>query len=256
MYRYSLGKTGLAPCGVESSHDVEWSDCVNRHLTLPAPPRPLGDRIRPLLGRRWRKKRVPPHQLDWMPTARYRREWRKMKAFAIPAYHDARIRLNVEGREAGGLVRREDYRRTLDEVAATVRRCRDLEDGRPLDVEIEYISPDDPLAVTDWQADVVFRLNRNVLGLRHPDFGDIGPVPHRRTGGHTGRHGVAYVSGRGIGAGERGLFSTFDVTPAVLDLALGRAPSTPLGKALDPPRAKRKRQSLDFGQPLHFIHSE
>jgi len=155
-----------------------------------------------------------------------------MKAFAIPAYHDARIRLNVKGRESGGLVRRADYRKTLEEVAGVVRDCVD-ENGKPLDIEITFTSPDDPLKISGWQTDIVVRFKRTVLGLYHPRFGEIGPVPYRRTGGHTGRYGVAYVKGQGIAKGDRGVFSTYDVVPTIRDLAERRPASTALGREIE-----------------------
>ncbi len=231
MHRYSLGTTGFR-ANASGPDAADWSKAITPNLSVPKtePPR----RAWPFSAFGSRPPQAPParHPLDWMPTARYRHAWRQMKAFAIPAYHDARIRLNVRGREKGGLVKRRDYLKVLDEIAAILRACTDLQDGRPLDIEIEYTSPNDPFAVSDWQADLVVRLKRNVLGIRHPALGEIGPVSHRRTGGHTGGYGVVYLRGEGILPGDRGVFSTFDVTPMIVGLALGKAQSTPLGKAL------------------------
>ncbi len=242
MHRHTTGRTAFRPSDT-AREAVEWSDGINRSLVIRAP-RPTRDRLLSRLGIKRPRRPEPPfdHPLDWMPTARYRRAWPRMKAFAIPAYHDARIRLSVRGRESGGLVRQRDYRRTLDEVAEVVRQCRDIADGRPLDAEIDYTSLGDPLAISGWQADIVIRLKRNVLGIRHPDLGEIGPVPHRRTGGHTGQYGVAYLKGPAIAPGDRGVFSTFDVTQTVIDQALHRPPRTALGKALHAKSAAPTRQ--------------
>jgi predicted AlkP superfamily phosphohydrolase/phosphomutase len=176
-----------------------------------------------------------------MPTARYRHAWPLMKAFAIPAYHDARIRVNLEGREAQGMVRARDYRAVLDEVAGVIASCVDLPEGRRLDCEVLFTNPDDPLALSEWEADITVRFNRNALGLSHPTLGEIGPVPYRRTGGHTGGHGKAYVKAEGVAAGERSVVSMFDVVPAISDLVLDRPPATALGRALKraPKRARR-----------------
>ncbi len=64
---------------------------------------------------------------------------------------------------------------------------------------------------------------RGPLALDHPTLGRVGPVPYRRTGGHTGVHGVAYCSGPGIAAGDRGARSTFDVVPTLIEL-VGASP--------------------------------
>ena len=73
---------------------------------------------------------------------------------------------------------------------------------------------------------------RDVAGaLEHPRLGLIGPVPLRRTGGHT-RHGVACLAGAGLEPGDRGVHSSSDVTPTIVEL-LGAEPVTRLsGKSL------------------------
>jgi hypothetical protein len=56
---------------------------------------------------------------------------------------------------------------------------------------------------------------------QHPEHGLIGPVPHRRTGGHTGPYGYASLSGPGIVGGEYGVVSAFDIAPTVVELLGG-----------------------------------
>ena len=46
----------------------------------------------------------------------------------------------------------------------------------------------------------------------------MGPVPVRRTGGHTGRHGVAYLAAPAVAPGDRGIRSSFDVVPTLVQL--------------------------------------
>ena len=166
------------------------------------------------------------HPLDWMPVVRYRHLWPDMKAFAIPAYNDARIRVNLKGRESRGRVSRRGYQRTLAEICALLGACVDMS-GRPLDMEIEFTNSKDPLRMSDWQTDIVVRLNQNVLGFSHPRLGTIGPVPHRRTGGHTGGYGGAYLTGHGVEPGYYGVRSTFDVVPMIRDF-VGRRRRTAL----------------------------
>ena len=52
----------------------------------------------------------------------------------------------------------------------------------------------------------------------HPRLGLIGPVPLRRTGGHTGPHGMAYIAAPDLEAGQRGIRSSFDVVPTLVNL--------------------------------------
>ena len=57
----------------------------------------------------------------------------------------------------------------------------------------------------------------------HPELGLVGPAPFRRTGGHTGPFGFAYLCGDGVDVGDGGIRSAFDVTPtvaAMLDVCL------------------------------------
>ena len=61
------------------------------------------------------------------------------------------------------------------------------------------------------------------MRLVHPELGLVGPAPFRRTGGHTGPFGFAYLSGEGVDVGDGGIRSAFDVTPtvaAMLDVSL------------------------------------
>jgi hypothetical protein len=89
---------------------------------------------------------------------------------------------------------------------------------------IERAEAGNPLAMTRSQADLVVIWREGVVALEHPRLGLIGPVPPRRTGGHTGRHGVAHVRAPGLDATDRGVRSAFDVVPTLVSL-LGKQPS-------------------------------
>ncbi len=170
--------------------------------------------------------------LDWMPAARYRRFWPHMKAFALPSFYDGRIRINLAGRERLGLVPVSDYDATCDEIENLLRGCRNLRSGEPVVGGIERCGGHDPLRLGPTAADLIVTWRGAPLGFSHPKLGRIGPVPYRRTGGHTGDHGVAFISGRNISAGDYGVRSTFDIVPTVIAL-LGEARISPLsGKSL------------------------
>jgi predicted AlkP superfamily phosphohydrolase/phosphomutase len=161
--------------------------------------------------------------LGWMPATRYQPYWPAMRAFALPSFYDGRIRINLAGRERNGSVRPSEYEAVCDEIEALVRACRDPATGEGA---VDYFERPgrgrDPrtLGPTESDLNVIWR---GPLALDHPTLGRVGPLPYRRTGGHTGLHGLAYCSGPGIAPGDRGARSTFDVVPTLVEL-VGAAP--------------------------------
>lgn len=163
--------------------------------------------------------------LDWMPVARYRPWWPTMRAFAIPSFYDGRVRLNVVGRERDGVVAPGDYEAVADEIERLIRDCRDLHTGEPVVAEVERPHRSDPLRVRSDEADLVVVWRGCSTGFRHPELGTIGPVPLRRTGGHTGPYGTLVVAGPGVDHGDRGVRSSFEVVDVVRALLAGRSAS-------------------------------
>ena len=104
--------------------------------------------------------------------------------------------------------------------------------GAPVEVERS-----DPKAVMFTPApiagEVAFRSEADltvvwrgvVVALEHPRLGLIGPVPLRRTGGHTGRYGLAYLRAPGVAAVDGGVRLAFDVVPTLVAL-LGEKSTT------------------------------
>ena len=72
----------------------------------------------------------------------------------------------------------------------------------------------------------------NTTGLAHPEFGTVGPVPYRRTGGHTGKWGALYAKGEDIAPGDRGTANAFDVAQTIIDLTGMRAEAGLSGQPL------------------------
>jgi len=165
----------------------------------------------------------PTHSgsLDWMPAARYQRFWQRMPAFALPSFYDGRVRINLRGREAGGIVEPAHYTAFRDELVATLNECRDPISGDGVVQEIEYPAASDPMALGPTESDLVILWSGAPMGLVHPKHGQIGPIPYRRTGGHTGGPGFAFVHTAGLQPGEYGTRSAYDVVPTLLEL-LGR----------------------------------
>jgi hypothetical protein len=157
--------------------------------------------------------------LDWMPSARYRRFWPLMPAFAFPSFYDGQIRINLKGREAQGVVDRADYDRACDAIETLLRECCDVATGLPVIASVERTGRPDTLGSSE--ADMIVVWNGAPLSLEHPIHGRIGPFPYRRPGGHTGGKGMAWIAGPGIAAGDHGTRSAFDVVPTIIELVGG-----------------------------------
>jgi predicted AlkP superfamily phosphohydrolase/phosphomutase len=162
-------------------------------------------------------------RLDWQPATWYRPWWRRMRAFALPAFYDGRIRVNLQGRERHGIVDPADYERVGDELEDLVRSCIDPRTGKSVVKEFERPGAHDPMALRSSESDAVVVWSGSICALEHPTLGLVGPVPFRRTGGHTGPYGFAFISGPGIAAADHGVRSAFDVAPTLVDL-LGEGP--------------------------------
>ncbi|MGB9381614.1 MAG: hypothetical protein WA571_04290 [Candidatus Binatus sp.] len=183
----------------------------------------------------WRSRNAPPEKLvqdvGYIPGYHYRHHWPRMQAFALPAFLDGRIRINLRGRERDGIVELSQYEETCRTIETILGECRDPRTGEPAVASIERASSSNPMSLANSESDLLV-VWRDVAGaLEHPRLGLIGPVPLRRTGGHT-RHGVAYLAGPGFEPGDRGVHASCDVTPTIVEL-LGAEPVTRLsGKSL------------------------
>jgi predicted AlkP superfamily phosphohydrolase/phosphomutase len=177
-----------------------------------------------------------PHPADptgivWIPAARYREFWPRMSAFALPAYYDGRVRINLQGREARGLVPPDQYESRCKAVIDLLRGCRNLLSGEEVVEEIHW-PKQNPAAVGPTEADLYVIWKSAPLGFATPGLGDIGPVPYRRTGGHTGARGFLCMAGDGIAARSAGVISSFDVVPTLIDLLGERRPAGVSGKSV------------------------
>jgi hypothetical protein len=156
-------------------------------------------------------------EIEWMPATRYSQYWSRMPAFALPAYYDGRIRINVSGREAKGIVPSSEYVTVCRQTTELLLECGNLLSGGKAVAEV-YCPKQDSRDVGAAEADLYVQWEPAVLGLSHPQLGPIGPIPYRRTGGHTGPVGFLFVAGGSIPPGNRGKVSSFDVVPTILDL--------------------------------------
>jgi hypothetical protein len=159
-----------------------------------------------------------PSGLTWMPLVRHQPHWPAMKAFAVPSFYDGRIRVNLRGREASGIVGPDRYIAILDELETVLRTCREPRSGANA-VSAVHRRGGDPFHLDPTDADLVVDWAPGVLGLEHPSLGTIGPLPPRRTGGHSNPIGRCLVTGPGVVPADLGTHSSFDVLPTLLHLA-------------------------------------
>ncbi len=204
------------------AEDEPWSPSVVQQLRHPNRRwAAVRRRMRPASPAISEERRARSQSVDWIPAARYRRYWPDMEAFAIPAYYHGRIRINLRGREAREKVRPEQYERACAALTTLLEECRNPETGRPAVKSVRRFVESDPLLLGETDADLEVIWEGAPISLDHPVHGRIGPVPHRRTGGHTGDHGIAWLNSPAFEPEDRGRRSSFDVVPTVFDL-LGR----------------------------------
>jgi predicted AlkP superfamily phosphohydrolase/phosphomutase len=182
---------------------------------------------------RQRLVQCPPDEsgIGWMPAYRYARFWPDMQAFALPAYYDGRVRINLQGREAKGIVSRGEYKHFCEQTTRLLHDCRNLLTGRKAVAKVHQPKLD-PFDIGDTEADLYVIWHEAPAGFSTSEFGTIGPIPYRRTGGHTGSYGFMYVSGSGIAPYNGGIVSSFDVVPTIIDLLGERRPADISGRSL------------------------
>jgi predicted AlkP superfamily phosphohydrolase/phosphomutase len=118
------------------------------------------------------------------PTTSPALDWARTRAFAVPADQHGLVRINLRGREAEGVVSPSDYRRTCDELAATLSELRTV-DGRPVVEDVVNGDPSGephhllPDLVVHW-ADAAFD---RVVRLRAPAI-EVSPIVPELTGQH------------------------------------------------------------------------
>jgi predicted AlkP superfamily phosphohydrolase/phosphomutase len=156
--------------------------------------------------------------LKWHPALAYQSYWHKMPAFGFPSFYDGKVRINLIGRERHGIVPLSKYEETCFHIEQMIRECRDARTGEPVVAEVERPRIENPLHLDSSDADMTIVWNGISNAFIHPLYGAIGPIPFRRTGGHTGPYGVAFVAASGTQPGFRGLRSSFDVVPTIAEL--------------------------------------
>jgi hypothetical protein len=196
----------------------------------PASVKPMSVPIPPELDLPPSEIPVPRSSLDWAAPTWYRDQWPNMRAFMIPSFFDARIRVNLAGREKNGVVSLADYPRVLDELEALLMAARDPRTGAPIVKVVERNKASNPLTIDERDSDLHIMPAGPFDALEHPKYGTIGPFPYRRTGSHSSR-GFALVNGPGAEKlPEKGL--TYDLAPTLVSLLGRKVPAELTGRSL------------------------
>ncbi|WP_170235023.1 alkaline phosphatase family protein [Croceicoccus sediminis] len=174
-----------------------------------------------------------------MAATRYAKSWTTTRAFGYPSFHDGRIRVNLKGREAHGVVPLEDYAALLDEYETMLRALTDPRTGEAAVGKITRPAMDDPLNCPGNQSDIVAEFVGLPVTLSHPELGSIGPAPYRRTGAHTGGAGALYIHRSDVEIGDYGTCSAFDIV-ATVGKMLDPAFTAPSGKPFAVPLVSSK----------------
>jgi predicted AlkP superfamily phosphohydrolase/phosphomutase len=220
LYRYNFpGKVALgygdinksAPPIITKNIRNGWSAEVWRQIYEPNPLKKL--------WQTWTHKKflrgskqglLSPHplleeqvELGWMPALWYTPLWPEMKAFALPAYADGHIRINLKGRDRNGIVEPTEYDTVCNELTEILYRLRDGRSGLPLVKQVVRTrkSPQendpklpDPDLIVVWQ-----EIPTDMVDS--PDLGRIGPITYNRPGGHR-ENGFLLAKGPGIEPGS------------------------------------------------------
>ncbi len=174
------------------------------------------ERVHKLVADRIGRDEAPikPVEIDYQPASRYRPFWPDMDAFALPSFYDGRVRINLMGRERYGRVSLNQLHHVVSEIKALLSECVDLHTGSSV-VDGFHEPAHPPLMRGRTEPDLHVFWRGLSTGFVHRALGTIGPVPYRRTGGHSGPRGFLYCAGRDIVPGSYGLVSSFDVLPTI-----------------------------------------
>lgn len=151
----------------------------------------------------------------------YRYLWPKMKAFALPSFSEGYIRINVQGRDAQGIVPPSEYDALCTEITEKLYQLKDARTGRPMVKNIvrtrESALDHDP-KLPDADLVVIWQEESVADVVDSPDFGRIGPVPFLRTGSHRS-DGFLIAKGEGIEANTTlAPGHSLDLAPTIVNL--------------------------------------
>ena len=172
--------------------------------------------------------------LNWMPAMWFTPLWPHMKAFALPAFADGGIRINVKGREQHGVVDPSEYEAVCDELTQLVYELTDARTGESIVktvVRTRQSATETGASLPDADLIVIWREEPTEV-VDSPSFGRVGPIPYYRTGGHR-PNGFVIAKGPGIAADSSlPIGQAADLGPTILSLLEAPIPERFDGKPL------------------------
>ncbi|MEL6363526.1 MAG: alkaline phosphatase family protein [Pseudomonadota bacterium] len=220
------------------AEDQDWYVAMRNRVPDPRS-HAIGRKTRAALGRDAAVERA---EIDWQPAARYRPFWPQMEAFAVPSFYDGRIRLNVSGRERFGSISPNQAPFVVDALKTFLFETVDPATGEPAVADIA----EPPTRIEERgasESDLYVYWKGLPLALHHPETGTVGPIPYRRTGGHSGPYGFFYGADLDLPVGDHGETSSFNVMPTALR-ALGERVDD-LGVSGEPLRVRAKTGAIE-----------
>ena len=172
--------------------------------------------------------------MGWMPGMWYSSLWSEMKAFALPAFTNGHIRINLKGRERDGVVEPEEYHALCAELSQMLYELTDARTGKKI-VKQVVVTRTNPLDSDPKlpDADIVILWQEPITDVvDSPKLGRVGPLTHCRAGGHKSQ---GFLLGKGPNIPQGWDFSqaeTVDLAPTILNLMQAPIPEYMDGKNL------------------------
>ena len=172
--------------------------------------------------------------MGWMPGMWYSPLWSEMKAFALPAFTNGHIRINLKGRDRDGVVEPNDYHTLCQELSQMLYDLKDARTGKKI-VKQVVVTRTNPLdsnpklpdadIVVLWQEPITDVVDSSKLGR-------VGPLTHCRAGGHKSQ---GFLLGKGPNIPQGFALSNaeaVDLAPTILNLMNAQVPDYLDGKDL------------------------
>lgn len=207
-------------------------------------PRKIFDKVMALFPNSQQPDLVSPfqlksesHSLYFQAPLWYKEFWPQMKAFALPSFSEGYVRINLQGREAAGIVSPDDYDTVCQDLIDELYQLKDARTGTPMVQKVirtrSHAGDLDPKH-PDADLVVIWQESHATDTVESPNHGRIGPVPYLRTGSHRS-DGFLVMNGPDIPADATvPAGHALDLAPTVLELMNVEVPEYFTGKSMLP----------------------
>jgi len=171
---------------------------------------------------------------NFQPAVWYSPYWPYMKAFALPTFSDGYIRVNVRGRDKGGVVAPGEYYQVCSEIEELLHDLKDPATGAPIVSRVMRTRRSvEPFEQNCPCADLIVFFSESVRNSTFSSrLGKLGPMPYLMAGSHN-TDGFMIVAGPGVAQGSTlNDGCALDVAPTILDALKLPIPEHMEGKSL------------------------